>query len=111
MLQTGAIDVQAMTMALAALLVLPLPKLTRHKPLDRICQRPILTLLAGMALCLYAALAWNMAFMASRPWYQGGTSTEEQVHCIMLSPRCSAHLHALLLNIQICSIITSVRLC
>ena len=97
-LQTGAIDVQAMTMALAALLVLPLPRLTCHKPLDRICQKPILMLLAGMALCLYAALAWNMAFMASRPWYQGATSTEGQVYCIMFSPKCSANLDANLLN-------------
>lgn len=68
-----------MTMALAALLVLPLPKLNHHKPPDRVCHRPVLILLSIMAGCLYAALAWNMGFMASHEWYQSGSEAMKRV--------------------------------
>ena len=79
MLQVGAIDFQAMTLALATLLALPLPKLTRHKPPGYICRRPVLLLMVVMALCLYACIIWNMIFMIYQPWYHGGTGTHAQV--------------------------------
>lgn len=68
-----------MTLALAALLTQSLPKLSRHKPPDRMCQRPALMLLAIMALCLYSCLAVNMVYLATRPWFQEGTAAQTQV--------------------------------
>ena len=78
-MQVGAIDFQAMTMALAALLVAPLPKLNRHKPPGNVCHWPILMIMAVMAFCLYGCLTFNMVFMASHSWYHGGTGTQRQV--------------------------------
>ena len=73
-----------MTLALAALLTKPLPRLNRHKPPDRMCQRPVLMLLTIMALCLYASLAWNMAFLASHTWYQEGSAAQTLV-CMLVA--------------------------
>ena len=79
LLQDIAIDFQAMTMALAALLVLPLPQLSRHRPHNQLCKGTVLIHLAIMAPCLFLLQLMNMSLMATRPWFKGGTGTEEQV--------------------------------
>ncbi|KAL0030049.1 hypothetical protein WJX79_003470 [Trebouxia sp. C0005] len=78
-LQSGAIDGQAMIMALAMCLVPPLAKLNRHKPSERMCTLPVLALLAMMTIGLAAVDVGYMAFLISRPWFVGGTGTSDMV--------------------------------
>ena len=88
-LQVGALDLQAMTLALATLCARPLPKLTHHKPLGYICQRPVLLLMVVVALCLYACITWNMIFLIYQPWFLRGTSTHTQVKdSFACTPEC-----------------------
>ena len=73
-----------MTMALAALLVLPLPQLNCHKPPNKLCHGPVLIHLAIMAPCMFLFQIMNMSLMASRPWFKGGTGTRVQVQAMSL---------------------------
>jgi len=78
-LQSGAIDAQAMVMALAMCLVPPLAKLNRHKPSERMCTLPVLALLAMMAIALAILDTAYMALLISRPWFVGGTGNADMV--------------------------------
>ena len=78
-LQSGAIDAQAMVMALAMCLVRPLAKLNRHKPSERMCTLPVLALLAMMAIGLALLDTGYMAFLIFRPWFVGGTGNSNKV--------------------------------
>ncbi len=79
LLQSGAIDAQAMVMALAMCLVPPLAKLNRHKPSERMCTLPVLALLAMMPTGLAILDTAYMAFLVSRPWFVGGTGNSNMV--------------------------------
>jgi len=78
-LQSGAVDAQAMVMALAMCLVPPLAKLNRHKPSERMCTLPALALLAMMAIGLAILDTAYMAFLTSRPWFVRGTGNADMV--------------------------------
>ena len=78
-LQSGAIDAQAMVMALAMCLVPSLAKLNRYKPSERMCTLPALALLAMMAIGLAILDTAYMVFMISRPWFVGGTGNSNMV--------------------------------
>lgn len=78
-LQIGFIDFQAMTLALAALLLKPLGELHHHKPPSSICQRNQLILLTIMAFTMAAGSTLNMAWLASRSWFRGGTGIGPEV--------------------------------
>ncbi|KAL0027251.1 hypothetical protein WJX77_006828 [Trebouxia sp. C0004] len=84
-LQSGAIDAQAMVMALAMCLVPPLAKLNRHKPSERMCTLPVLALLAVMALALAILDTVYMALLISRPWFVGGTGNSNMNPVVTLA--------------------------
>ena len=71
--QSGAIDVQAMCMALAACLAPPLARLNWHKPSERICTTSGLARIAAMAVGLQVLDVSYMLLLCSRPWFKGGT--------------------------------------
>ena len=102
LLQVGFIDVQAMGLALAALLLEPLGGLHHHKPPSSICQRNQLILLTVMAFTMAAGLTLNMAWLASRSWFHGGTGTGAEV---------SRECHAIQCDVQFVSINHLVRSC
>ncbi|KAL0030094.1 hypothetical protein WJX79_006699 [Trebouxia sp. C0005] len=74
-LQSGAIDAQAMCLALAACLVPPLPKLNRHKPAERMCIWTALARIFCMTVALGALDTSYTLYLVTRPWFTGGTGT------------------------------------
>lgn len=79
LLQMTFIDAEAMLIALAACLVPPLPKLNRHRSVDRVSRGPTLVLLFAMAASLQLIDVACIVLMTSRPWYSGGSGTAEHV--------------------------------
>ena len=92
LLQSGAIDVQAMTMALTACLVPPLARLNPHKPSGRMCTQASLTRIAAMALGLEVLDVSYMILLSTRPWFQGGTGNAYMVNVIPHHPVYAARV-------------------
>ncbi|KAL0048212.1 hypothetical protein WJX82_010068 [Trebouxia sp. C0006] len=74
-LQSGAIDAQAMSLALAACLVPPLPKLNRHKLAERMCTMTVLARIFCMTIAFGALDMSYSVYLVTRPWFAGGTGT------------------------------------
>ncbi|DBA94075.1 TPA: hypothetical protein ACH3X1_001723 [Trebouxia sp. C0004] len=74
-LQSGAIDAQAISLALAACLVPPLAKLNRQKPAERMCTVTALARIFWMAVALGALDMSYSMYLVTRPWFAGGTGT------------------------------------
>lgn len=99
LLQSGAIDVQAMTMALTACLVPPLARLNPHKPSGRMCTQASLTRIAAMALGLEVLDVSYMILLSTRPWFQGGTGNAYMVHVI---PQHSVYAACVCVLVRVC---------
>lgn len=78
-LQSGAIDIQAMAMAMAVCWTPPLGHMTPHKPPPCACGFGGQTLLVLMAVGLQLSQTCNMIFLCTRPWFKGGTGTAHLV--------------------------------
>ncbi|DBA71770.1 TPA: hypothetical protein ACH3X2_011036 [Trebouxia sp. C0005] len=87
-LQSGAIDAQAMCLALAACLVPPLPKLNRHKPAERMCIWTALARIFCMTVALGALDTSYTLYLVTRPWFTGGTGTAYNVSAIWCISCC-----------------------
>jgi len=115
--QSGAIDAQAMTMALAACLVPPLARLNRHKPSDRMCTWRALALLALMAFGLAMLDLSYMALLLTRPWFKGGTGNAYKVSVAyplaVLCLLCRAELSCAVLCCAVlcCAVLCCAVLC
>ena len=78
-LQSSAIDIQAMAMAMAVCWTPPLGHMTPHKPPPCACGFGGQTLLVLMAVGCQLSHTWNMVFLSTRPWYKGGNGTAHLV--------------------------------
>ncbi len=78
-LQSSAIDVQAMAIAMAACWVTPLRHMTPNKPPPVACNFQGLTLLLVMTMALQLFHTISMIFLCTRPWFTGGTGAADLV--------------------------------
>jgi hypothetical protein len=78
-LQSSAIDVQAMAIAMAACWVCPLRHMTPNKPPPVACNFQGLTLLLVMTVALQLFHTISMIFLCTRPWLTGGTGAADLV--------------------------------
>ncbi|KAL0053576.1 hypothetical protein WJX82_007835 [Trebouxia sp. C0006] len=92
-LQSSAIDVQAMAIAMAACWVTPLRHMTPNKPPPVVCNFQGLTLLLVMTMALQLFHTISMIFLCTRPWFTGGTGAAD------LNPVASSAL--LVANLQL----------
>ena len=74
-----------MSLALAACLVPPLPKLNRQKPAERMCTWTALARICIMAVALGLLDMSYSVFLVTRPWFAGGTGTAYMVSAICCS--------------------------
>ena len=86
-LQSGAIDLQAMGIALACCWTPPLKQMTRHKPPRFCCTSASLTLLAIATIGLQCHHIGHMVFLCTRPWFTNGTGN---THLVSFSCCCHA---------------------
>ena len=77
-----------MSLALAACLVPPLPKLNRHKPAEQMCTWTALARIVCMAVALGALDTSYSVYLATRPWFVGGTGTAYMVTVIRCMSCC-----------------------
>ncbi len=80
-LQMGAIDLQAMAMALGCCWVPPIKKMNRHKPTPHTCTLKGLLLMISAAIGLQLTHIALMLFMRTRPGFLAGTGTAHLVSC------------------------------
>jgi len=80
-LQMGAIDLQAMAMALGCCWVPPIKKMNRHKPTPHTCTLKGLLLMISAAVGLQLTHIGLMLFMSTRPGCLAGTGTAHLVSC------------------------------
>ena len=81
-LQSSAIDVQAMAIAMAACWVSPLRHMTPNKPPPVACNLQGLTLLLVMTMALQLFHTISMLFLCTRPWFTGGTGAADLVSLV-----------------------------
>lgn len=79
MLQIGALNLNAMLLALVACKVPPAKQLDRRKPPSMACFRASLILLAGAAIGLQVIQIGVMRFLCTRAWYTRGTGRNGMV--------------------------------
>jgi len=77
--QMGAIDLQAMAMALGCCWVPPKKKMNRHKPTPHTCTLKGLLLMISAAVGLQLTHIGLMLFMSTRPGCLAGTGTAHLV--------------------------------
>ena len=84
--QVVAIDLQALSLSLAACLLPPLKQLNRHKP-AAMSTVPTFILLGWMSALGALISVVNMVYLDRQPWFQGGTGQSDLVitHHV---PRC-----------------------
>lgn len=82
LLQSGAIDAQAMIVALTACLAPPLPRLNCHKPSGRMCTMTSLARITVMAVGLELIHISLMSLLTTRPWFKGGTGNAYMVSIV-----------------------------
>lgn len=85
-LQQGAIDFVAMSMALVISVQLPKTELHRSRPDARVSTLPKLIILSVAGACCAVAQIAIAALLCTRPWYDGGTGTANEV-----SVSCKSH--------------------
>lgn len=86
-LQHQVIDVEAMLVALLACLVPALPRLNRHKPAFHLFTLPAAAVIAMAAAVLLILDVSYMAFLVTRPWFDGGTGNAYLVSAGISCPR------------------------
>ena len=79
LLQIGALNLQAMLLALVACWVPPVKHLNSRKPPIGACFRANLILLAAAAVGLPIIQIGTMRFLCTRAWYSGGTGSSSKV--------------------------------
>ena len=80
----GAMDFIAMTMALAAAGIQPLPELQRPKPEPRIWSGPFCILYVSAVVFGSAAQVANMGILCNERWFTGGNGTPSNVSSFSL---------------------------
>ena len=100
----GAIDLQAMAMALSCCWVPPIQKMNRHKPTPHTCTSVGLLVMISSAIGLQLTHIGLMLFMSTRPWFLAGTGTAHLVSCsVYIKHRCFCINHpALTINCGVC---------
>ncbi len=78
-LQYGVLDIQAMTMAFAAVAVAPIQHVTRHRPPARITTVPNLVMVALGATFVCLSQVLVSALLHSCSWFHGGNGGTYQV--------------------------------
>lgn len=86
LLQKGAFDIQAMTLALAAAVTPPLNVMVPRRPARYFCNPDALTLLTVMFVGCQLAQGSHAALLLSREWFHGGTGTSNNVS--LCCPTC-----------------------
>ncbi|DBA85716.1 hypothetical protein WJX77_011623 [Trebouxia sp. C0004] len=76
-LQSSAIDMQAMAIAMAACWVCPVQHMTPNKPPPVACNLQGLTLLLVMTMALQLFHIISMIFLCTRPWFTGGNGAAD----------------------------------
>lgn len=88
-LQSGAIDAQAMSLALATCLVPPLPRLNRHKLAERMCTMTALARIFCMTVAFGALDMSYSMYLVTQPWFVGGTGTAYMVSVVCCISCCN----------------------
>ena len=83
LLQVQVLDVLSMAMAIAACWMRPMPRLNRCKPQQRASGRYGLALVVTMAVCSQLGQIDSMAFLCTRPWFQGGNGSPNLVGILL----------------------------
>ena len=68
-----------MTLALAAAVTPPLSNMVPRRPARCICSRDALILLTAMFVGCQVAQTSHIAFLTTRPWFQGGDGGSDNV--------------------------------
>ena len=76
--QEYAIDFQAISLAFAAVIVGPLPSMSRHKPPPSVGALPSYVLVAMMVLLFTTTDIFAMLLLTTRSWFHGGDGTSSQ---------------------------------
>lgn len=103
-LQMGAIDLQAMAMALGCCWVPPINKMNRHKPTPHTCTLKGLLLMISAAIGMQVTHIGLMLFMSTRPAFLAGTGTAYLVSC----PFHIKHRNVSVSSIQLLAVICGV---